>query len=92
MRLKHYDGGDVVVVDVRDPRRELSHVSEVVLEPGNALVMLSGAAAASQSDLMGALGYGSPDETPAYSIRSRATSEVYFCGPVRLALVPNVLA
>jgi hypothetical protein len=85
MRVEHFDGGDVVVVDVRDPRRTLSFVKEVIFEPGQAVVMLSRDANQPDRDLMTALGFASPDDTPAYKISSRATSEEYWCGPVRLA-------
>ncbi len=84
MRVEHFDGGDVVVVDVRDQRRTLSFVREVIFEPGRAVIMLSGEASAAEN-LMAALGFGSPEETPAYSIRSRTTAQEYWCGPVRLA-------
>lgn len=85
MRVEHFDGNDVVVVDVRDPRRTLSFVSEVIFEPGEAVVMLSASARLQAHDLMSILGFGSPEETPTYSIRSRTTSQEYWCGPVRLA-------
>lgn len=84
-RIEHFDGGDVVIVDVRDPRRKLSCVSEVICEPGRTVVHLTRAACRSEQDVMRVLGFGSPDETPAYSIRSRSTAEEYWCGPVRLA-------
>lgn len=85
--FEHYDGGDVNVVDVRDPRRCLPGVTEVIVTGGHAVVMLGVSSVPLEELTMSSLGYQSPEETPAYMIRSRATDEQYWCGPVRLALI-----
>lgn len=83
----HYDGSDIRVMDVRDPRRSLSGVAEVVVSSGQAVVMLSSSDAFwQQGPSMRELGFRSPEEVPAYEVRSRATDELLWCGPVRLSL------
>lgn len=84
MRFEHFDGRDVDVIDLRDPRRHLSGVSEVIVTAGHVVVMLAGSR--TRSITMSELGFDSPDETPAYTIRSRANDEVHWSGPVRLSL------
>jgi len=83
----HYDGGDIRVINARDPRRMLSGVAEVVVSPGQAVVMLASSDAFwREGTTMRELGFRSPEEVPAYEVRSRATDELLWCGPVRLSL------
>lgn len=82
--FEHYDGEDVNVVDVRDPRRFLLGVTEVIVSAGHAVVMLG---APLEGITMSSLGFQSPEEIPAYMIRSRETDQLFWCGPVRLALI-----
>jgi tRNA A58 N-methylase Trm61 len=83
----HYDGNDVRVMDVRDPRRMLSGVTEVVVSSGHAVVLLASSDAFwREGTTMRELGFRSPEEVPAYEVRSRVTDELLFRGPVRLSL------
>lgn len=84
MEIAHYDGADVVVVDVRDRRVHLDSVSEVLVEPGRAVVLLRASVDACRAPLQ-KLGFVCLDDIPHYEIRSRSTDTLHWCGPVRLA-------
>ena len=87
MHVDHYDGNDVRVMDVRDPRRTLAGVTQVVVSSGRAVVLLASSDAFWREAIsMHELGYHSPEQTPAYEVRSRSTDELLWCGPVRLTL------
>jgi hypothetical protein len=84
MRISHFDGADVVVIDVRDPRRHLQSVDHALVEPDRAVVLLRRPDEREASPML-ELGFSSPEQVPEYAILSRVTDELHWCGPVRLA-------
>jgi hypothetical protein len=79
LHMTHLDGADVVVIDSHG--RYVPDVDEVRIEPGYAVVAVSGGALGWLQDLL-----ANADETLTCAIRSR-DGQLHHCGAVRVACV-----